>query len=381
MKNKIYTVGFGAAALLVLVAVGSYVYVTHAIQPSLVLASGDADTDENSADPQQLDAAVALAALAPKTHYQVSSTTPQFVLLSFDGSKSVDMLDETLAFEHKMQGEGKPLHFTYFINAAYFLTNDTASVYHAPAHAAGVSNIGFSNTAADIPLRVAAFNTAYAEGNEIGSHSVGHFDGSTWSYAEWKQEFDSFTSLMANVPQDNPTQQISAPTFLASIHGFRAPQLGVNANLYRVLSDERFVYDASDVAADRWPTKDAGGVWHIPLSVVYLGSDPRPVVAMDYNLWTRQSGAKNVDSAGTPQWEADKAEVENAYLAYFNRNYSGDRAPMVIGNHFSKWNDGVYWQAMQDFAEEVCGKPEVQCVTFSTLVEYLEATGTPAVVQ
>lgn len=342
----------------------------------------DRDTDENTNNSKSFAANVDFALGSPRVRYQVSSSTPQFILFSFDGSKSVDMLNETLAFEQKMQSEGKPLHFTYFINAAYFLTKDNATLYQAPRQPAGVSNIGFSDSSKDISSRIKAFNTAFAEGNEIGSHSAGHYDGATWSYDEWKQEFDSFNSLMFNVQKNNPTVSIDIPAFLGSIHGFRAPDLGVNDNLYKVLNEFHYSYDGSGVGkVDSWPQKDAYGIWHIPLGVILLGENKKPIVSMDYNLWARQSGNKEMAVKGTALWDTYYNEVESAYVEYFNTNYNGNRGPIVVANHFSKWNDGVYWEAMKTFAENVCGKPNVHCVTFSELVSYLNDNGTPPIIK
>ena len=139
----------------------------------------------------------------------------------FDGSKSVSMLNETLDFERKMNLESKPLHFTYFINAAYFLAPENAHFYQAPGQAPGVSKIGFSENAATIAARVGAFNVAEKEGNEIGSHSAGHFDGGSWSYDYWKQEFNSFNDILSNVQKYNPSVVIPAPQFSGStIVGF-----------------------------------------------------------------------------------------------------------------------------------------------------------------
>jgi hypothetical protein len=122
----------GLLALVLVVGVAGYAL--HARSQSALAGSvaEDTDTDENSANPYSYAAAVSLAVGAPEIKYQVSSSTPQFVLLSFDGSKSVPMLDETLDFQREMTAKGKPLHFTYFINASYFLTKDTAASYQAP---------------------------------------------------------------------------------------------------------------------------------------------------------------------------------------------------------------------------------------------------------
>ena len=330
---------------------------------------------EPNAEEAQLYQAVQVP--QPQAPIAVASSTPQFIVLSFDGSKSVDMLTQTLDFERTMAAEGKPLRFTYFINAAYFLTKDTASVYQGPGQLPGVTSIGFSNSADDIAKRVAAFNTAYAMGNEIGSHTVGHFNGKAWTYDEWKQEFTSFAGLMSAVPQNNPSVAIDQPQFVSAIRGFRAPDLGVNNNLYKVEKDFNFTYDASGVGpGNAWPFKDSNGIWHIPLGGIKLNGD-QPGIAMDYSLWMHQSQAKNTAVKGTPLWQSDFAEVTNAYEQYFDTNYNTTRAPVVIGHHFSKWNDGVYWEAMKAFATEECGKPQVRCITFSELVEYLNTHGVP----
>lgn len=373
-KHRI-TVGFLA---LLFIAGGFYAYTLHIRSQAVVADSVDSDTDENVDDPQAYLAAVAAAVSAPKIKYQVSSTTPQFVTFSFDGSKSVDMLNETLDFEREMLSKGKSLRFTYFINAAYFLTEDNAQLYRAPGENAGISKIGFSSTTADIALRVKAFNLAFAEGNEIGSHSAGHFNGATWAYNEWQQEFNSFASLMSAVQKNNPSQSIDAPIFLGSMHGFRAPYLGVNDSLYRVLGNFHFTYDTSGIGTmDVWPHKDEYGVWHIPLGTIFVGPSRSPVVAMDYNLFKHQSDAKETAVKGTRLWNTYFDEVETAYTDYFNTNYQGNRAPIVIGEHFSKWNDGVYWEALKTFARYVCGQANVRCVTFKELVSYLNQNGPP----
>lgn len=357
-------------------------YIEHDSAYPTVALGDDGDTDDNGGNQQEYAAAVALAAAAPKIKYDVSSSTPQFVLLSFDGSKSLPMLAETTAFEHQLQAEGEPLHFTYFINASYFLTKDTAHLYQAPGQAPGISKLTFSTTTADIAARVQAFNSAYAEGNEIGSHTVGHFDGGHWSTADWTQEFNSFTTLMQNVAQNNPSQPIDAPTFLSSIRGFRAPFLATDDALYQTLGNFHFTYDTSGIGRmDTWPTKDAYGIWHIPLGTIYLGPAKSPVVAMDYNIWQKQSNVKELAVKGTPLWNTYFDQTENAYMQYFDTNYNGNRAPIVIANHFGKWNDGVYWEAMKAFAQHVCGRPQVHCVTYKEFVEYLNTTGVPQIVR
>ena len=50
---------------------------------------------------------------------------PQFVLISYDGSRSVQTWKNILEFENLMKSQNKPLQSTFFINTAYFLTSDT----------------------------------------------------------------------------------------------------------------------------------------------------------------------------------------------------------------------------------------------------------------
>ena len=100
---------------------------------------------------------------------------------------------------------------------------------------------------------------------------------------------------------------------------------------------------------------------------------------MDYNIWTRQSNDKELAIKGTELWNSYFNDVVGAYMNYFKTSYDGNRNPVVITNHFSKWNDGVYWEAMKAFAENVCGLPQVRCVTFSDVVNYLNSDGVPPI--
>ncbi|MFA6552794.1 MAG: hypothetical protein WCT19_04860 [Candidatus Paceibacterota bacterium] len=320
--------------------------------------------------------------VAPKNSYLVASDTPQFVVLSFDGSKDLQMLSETRGFARKMNDEDKPLHFTYFINAAYFLSNENADVYQGPEEKRGFSNIGFSDSAYDINARIQGFNDAVKEGNEVGSHTAGHFIGTNWTYDDWMSEFNSFDNILFT-PRQSIVPDLPKTLSITSkdIIGFRAPGLATNDNMYKALRDFHFLYDTSGIDFyNGWPKKDAYGIWRIPLGVLRVGERQTPVVAMDYSIWVLQSGAKNLAVKDTPLWNEYFNEVKDAYMAYFNSNYNGNRAPVIIGGHFSKWNDGVYFEAMKSFAEDVCGKPHVRCVTFRTLVDYLENVGVPEII-
>ena len=61
-------------------------------------------------------------------------------------------------------------------------------------------------------------------------------------------------------------------------------------------------------------------------------------------------------------------------MNYFNNNYYGNRAPVHIGHHFSNWMSGAYYETFFEFAKAVCSKPEVKCVTYQELVQYMNET-------
>ena len=88
---------------------------------------------------------------------------------------------------------------------------------------------------------------------------------------------------------------------------------------------------------------------------------------MDYNFYY-------ADSAGKPDpinAEKYRQQMYKTYMAYFYSNYYGNRAPINIGHHFSKWNGGAYWMALNDFVNSVCSKVEVKCVGYQALVQFM----------
>jgi hypothetical protein len=93
---------------------------------------------------------------------------------------------------------------------------------------------------------------------------------------------------------------------------------------------------------------------------------------MDYNFYYRQ---RKASSAGvTPeQSKADSDVVLGTYRDMYHAAFTGNRAPIILGNHFNSWNHGAYQDAMAAFLEETCGKPETYCVPFIDLVTWMQA--------
>lgn len=300
-----------------------------------------------------------------------SARPPQYVLMAFDGSLSLDFWEESLTFANNLKAANKPLDFTYFISGTYFIPDalkaDRAKGYKAPHGLGwGKSAIGFGGVTEKIKTRVDYVDRAATEGHEIASHANGHFDGSQWTYEDWKSEFEQFDSIFFG---ERAVKRLSKVT-LEDVVGFRAPQLGHSPGLFQVLAERHYTYDTSKTAEPNyWPQKSSAGVWNMPLAMLRIVGSGKKTLSMDYNFYVADSGG-NADPANAARY---RKQMVDTYRAYFKSNYYGNRAPVHIGHHFSKWNGGAYWSAMQDFAKEVCGKPEVKCVTYKEYIKYLES--------
>jgi peptidoglycan/xylan/chitin deacetylase (PgdA/CDA1 family) len=307
----------------------------------------------------------------------VTTRPPQFVVLAFDGSQSDEMWKATMGLADTLKKEGKPAKFTYFISGVYFLSEKTRRHYDAPGRGPGSSFIGFgSSRGDDIPQRIANVNAAHAAGHEIASHANGHFDGKSWSEDMWRSEFRQFDDLLFSaaknnaLPDDPATGKPPALTMAKrSIVGFRAPMLGHSQGLWPTMAAHGFRYDTSrSNKPDYWPRKLPGAGWNFALGEIRVPGTSMRTLSMDYNFYVVQSGAKPNPSQAARYEE----QMLDAYLQYFNGNYLGNRAPVHIGHHFAQWNNGAYWRAFQRFARAVCGKPEVKCVTYRELADYLD---------
>ena len=188
------------------------------------------------------------------------------------------------------------------------------------------------------------------------------------------------------------------------IIGFRAPQLGNDAAMYEELPSPGFelgkmdtghiLYDTSQTTTtNQWPTRK-GGMWQFALADIPIAGTvgknglPRKNLAMDYNFFfvqtngvdviknlIKQHVAPAVVAAKTKQLED---QMYYSYVNYFFGNYNGNRAPVNIGHHFSKWNGGAYWNAMRRIAKQVCGLPEVRCTTYRDLKKFMDDPTTRA---
>ncbi len=293
----------------------------------------------------------------------------QFVLLAFDGSKNVNFWKESRQF-----AADADVKFTYFANAVYFLPDAMKTNYIEPKNGAGKSAIGFGGKKADIAIRLEQMQLAMEEGHELASHANGHYDGSSYTRKMWNSEFTQFTSLFTDAWKNSGVQAQQpnwwSDYFATEVIGFRAPQLGVGEGLWGALQDHNFLYDTSRVdKMGYWPRK-LNGVWNFPLAGLPIAGTTKKTLSMDYNFYVSQS--KGVDGPESKFAEYEE-QMYKSYMGYFNNNYYGNRAPIHIGHHFSKWNGGAYWNAMKRFTESVCTQPEVVCGTYKDLLAFMVA--------
>lgn len=294
---------------------------------------------------------------------------PQFVAIAFDNCTELSRWRELSEFSTRMNKSGNPVHFTFFVSGINFLANDKRNLYEGPHQRRGYSMINFGGTPEEIEKRVQYINEMHAAGHEIASHAVGHFDGKTWSAADWTQEFKSYAGLVDRVAENNGLPESAKFSFPASsITGFRAPFLSTSVGLFPALKSAGFRYDTSGtMRPELWPEK-RDGVWRFNLAELRLHRSKKHTLSMDYNFFITQS--LGLDTAARRKSNGD--EMLETYVDYFKASYFGNRAPLHIGHHFFGYHGGVYNEALLTFAERVCGLPEVQCVTYGKLADFMD---------
>ena len=305
---------------------------------------------------------------------------PQFVLVSFDGAVDPDLLAhwESVA-------ERSPAHLSFFLSAVYLLGHDVTKSYQGPGHAAGSSAIGFVPNRSGQPdnaflqTAIAGLRATQAKGNELGNHYGGHWCGSggvkSWTAADWAAELNAVENVVGNVDANNhlvPT--VGAPYNPLEVAGSRTPCLEGNLDaLYPVLAARGYRYDASNTRGlDDWPRKRKG-LWAFGFPAVTIPGLDHLAITVDYSLSTAFGGSATQGVLSADRAKEVSADVLQGYLAAFDHTYYGSRAPLEISNHFTHSDSDAYNNAVEQFMVKSCAKPEVQCVTYSELSDWLDA--------
>jgi hypothetical protein len=298
---------------------------------------------------------------------------PQFVVFSWDGAGE----DSQRLFSHfRKVAKDNNATMTYFLSGVYMLPEDKADLYRPPQHSPGRSDIGF-NDARGIKETVKQLRLAWLEGNEIGTHFNGHFCGSgggvgEWSVKEWKSEIAQAKSFVKTW-KTNTGLMKAAPLpfdYDKELIGARTPCLEGQKNFMRAARQLGFRYDTSGVNDQVWPKKKEG-LWDLSMQLVPVPGRGFETLTMDYNFMVNQSGTTTQGDPAKQEYWGD--QMRDGLLQGFERAYNGNRAPLVIGNHFESWNGGTYMRALDQVIESVCTRSEVRCVSFRQLADWLDA--------
>ncbi|MDN0198107.1 hypothetical protein [Streptomyces sp. S.PNR 29] len=298
---------------------------------------------------------------------------PQFVVFSWDGAAEDG---QRLFSRFRKVARDNNATMTYFLSGVYLLPEDKRDLYKPPQHSPGRSTIGF-NDRQGIADTVKQLRLAWLEGNEIGTHFNGHFCGSDggvgeWSVKEWKEEVAQ-AKRFVKTWRTNAGMTDAAPLpfdYDKELIGARTPCLEGRKNFLRAARQLGFRYDSSGINDQVWPEKKHG-LWDLSMQLVPFPGHSFEQLTMDYNFMFSQSGRS---TQGDPRHHARWGrQMRDSLLSGFRRAYDGNRAPLIIGNHFESWNGGTYMRAVEDVIERVCTKPEVRCVSFRQLADWLDA--------
>ncbi|MFD5080324.1 hypothetical protein [Streptomyces sp. NPDC058371] len=298
---------------------------------------------------------------------------PQFVVFSWDGAGE----DSQKLFSHfrKVSKENNAT-MTYFLSGVYMLPEEKADLYKPPQHSPGRSEIGF-NDERGIKETVKQLRLAWLEGNEVGTHFNGHFCGSgggvgEWSVADWKSEIAQAKSFVKSWKTNTGMKKASPLPFDydKELIGARTPCLEGQKNFMKAARELGFRYDTSGVNDQLWPKKKEG-LWDLSMQLVPFRGHSYEQLTMDYNFMVNQSGTATQGDPDKQEYWGD--EMRDSLLDGFKRAYDGNRAPLIIGNHFESWNGGTYMRALDEVIEKVCTKSEVRCVSFRQLADWLDA--------
>ena len=324
---------------------------------------GDGSTSYTGPEPKQ----PAVEKLKP------GQKPPQFVVFSWDGALQNDQ--KQFSYFREL-GEKYHAQMTFFLTGIYLLPDNKRFLYHPPLHGVGTSAIDFP-TDPHIRATLQQLSLAWADGDEIGTHFNGHFcgkgGGGDWTTQEWSSEIQQAYSFVENWKTNTGFTDLPPLPFdyNKELVGGRAPCLEGQKTLVPAETQLGWRYDASSPGEfQAWPSK-IGGIWNFPLQAMPYPGKNFQVLSMDFNFLANQSNG--VDLGPTAKDATWEKEAREGYLNGFNRVYNGSRAPFFIGNHFEDWNGGIYMNAVADVMKTVCTKPDVRCVSFKEMADWMDA--------
>jgi hypothetical protein len=297
---------------------------------------------------------------------------PQFVVMSWDGAgeTAAQLFSRFRGLAQKLNGS-----MTFFLSGIYTLPERNRMVYKPPRHKAGASAIGYLSDES-VHATIEQTGIAWREGHEIGTHFNGHFCGPggvrEWSPADWDSEIDQAIAMVSQWRTNTGFTDLPALPFdyAKELVGGRTPCLEGQANLLKAKRVQQWRYDSSGTGTQIWPSKFKNGLWNLPMPQIPFPGHNFEVIAMDYNMMYNQSRTPNGDAGMRATWQQ---QARDSFLAGFERAYTTNRAPLIIGNHFERWNGGIYMDAVADAARQMAQHDSVRFVSFRQLVDWLDA--------
>ncbi|WP_226660749.1 hypothetical protein [Microbulbifer aggregans] len=290
------------------------------------------------------------------------------------------------------------------------------------------SNITSDNWNASVVKQ--GWRSAMLEGHEMANHTMDHLEESDELDAVgWQQQVEPCTALMSK--PFNPDEGAGVPDDQYGIGaapaiGFRAPYLRYNANLYDVLLNGGFKYDASIAEGYHWEhngtnfywpyTLDNGspgadllaswgtkpkigqypGLWEVPTYAMVVPADEQMAAfGLDYSLRNKMAetvawfdvASGKVESSDYNlfyQFGLNKAEVLAILKNTLDLRLAGNRAPLTFLAHSDYYAD-IFdtWVAttttaserravLEEFLAYALAKPEVRLVSHEELVAWME---------
>lgn len=324
---------------------------------------GDGSTADTGPQPHQ----PVIERLAP------GARPPQFVVFSWDGAGAAG---ENLFERFRKLASKHGAAMTFFLSGLYVLPRAKRKLYRPPGRRPGASAIPFLSDEG-VHETIRQIGLAWQEGHEIGTHFNGHFCGpggvSGWSSADWRSEIEQAVRFVRTWRTNTGFTDLPPLPFDygKELVGARTPCLEGRANLLPVARRLGWKYDASSPGGRQvWPIRRQG-LWEFPLQALPFSGRSTEVLSMDYNILFNQSGRRLKGDPGRyGKW---REQARDCYLSGFQRAYSGNRAPLFVGNHFEQWNGGIYMDAVEEAFEVMAVQPDVRLVSFRQLTQWLDA--------
>ncbi|MDT3396106.1 hypothetical protein RKE29_05520 [Streptomyces sp. B1866] len=301
---------------------------------------------------------------------------PQFVVFSWDGAGEVG---NGLFPRFRKLARDHGAAMTFFLSGLYCLPESKKSAYRPPNNPVGASDIGYL-TDAHVRETLKNVRLAWLEGHEIGTHFNGHFcsgRGSVgrWTPAQWRSEIEQAVSFVTSWRTNTGFTDLDPLPFdyREELVGGRTPCLLGQDSLLPAARGLGWRYDASSPGGRQvWPGKKRG-IWDFPLQQIPFPGHSFEVLSMDYNMLANQSiRTTQAPPAHHPRW---RRQATQAYIAGFQRAYETNRAPYFIGNHFERWNGGIYMDAVEEALKHIADErhKDVRLVSFRQLTDWLDA--------